>query len=86
MVNTHRYWDGGKWTNHRQAMIAVQEPEISTAPGFWAAFLFPLLGLILGITYMGKKPGDGITVITLSVVVAMGYWLVLSALLTPGGY
>lgn len=70
MVDTHRYWDGHKWTDHRQAVIASRgpQPEISTAAGYWFAFLLPLVGFILGITYLNKKPSDGIAVMVLSVL------------------
>jgi hypothetical protein len=81
MTRTLRYWNGQVWTDHRQAIIAsAPQPQISVAAGYWFAFLIPIIGFILGITYLSKKPSDGVAVMVLSVVAFTIYSTILSAL------
>lgn len=85
MVDTHRYWDGHQWTDHRQGMMRsfVPQPQVSTAAGYWCAFLLPLVGFILGITYLNRKPSDGVAVMVLSVVAFFIWAAILSAASDP---
>jgi hypothetical protein len=71
MVNTRRYWDGQKWTTHRQEKPppSVQgpattpaAPAVDEAPSNWitwgylCAVFLPPLGLIIGISRLGIEP------------------------------
>jgi hypothetical protein len=66
MVDTRRYWDGFKWTEHRQEKPADPPPagpfENDGAPSGWVTFgylfavFFPVVGLIIGISRIGIEP------------------------------
>lgn len=67
MVNTRRYWDGQKWTAHRQekpppAPVAAAAVTDEPAPSSWItwgyllAVFLPPIGLIIGISRLGSEP------------------------------
>jgi hypothetical protein len=63
MVNTRRYWDGQKWTEHRQEVAAPKVAAAEEQPasnwitaGYLCAVFLPPVGLIIGISRLGAEP------------------------------
>lgn len=81
LVNTRRYWDGQKWTEHRQevpppaARAVGRDNETRTLFrwGLAMAVLLPVAGFIIGIVLLGKRSTWGVRVIILSVLMTFFY-------------
>lgn len=89
MVNTRRYWDGAKWTEHRQekaaaaAPVVVQADEPSRAAVGWGvafAILIPFVGFFIGLALLGKRGNDGIKIVVVSVACFFLWLFILSAI------
>ncbi|SDC21749.1 Protein of unknown function [Nocardioides lianchengensis] len=75
MVDTQRYWDGKRWTDHiapatNQPPVATTEADRSglIAAGIVTSILIPIIGGIIGIVLIAKDrvgPGLGCIVIAL---------------------
>ena len=97
LVNTRRYWDGQKWTEHRLEKTAAAPPDeapaeyrtpLSTAStadketrtlfhwGIAMMILLPIIGFIIGMALLGKKPTWGVRVIIGSIMFAFIYYTV----------
>lgn len=93
LVNTRRYWDGEKWTEHRQevpppsattpaqfksplssATVADKETRTLFHWGIAMMILLPIVGFIIGIVLLGKKPTWGVRVIIGSILFAYFYF------------
>lgn len=90
MVNTRRYWDGQKWTEHRQEKVAAATPpDVAVAsepekPSGWVqlgyvfAIILPVVGVIIGLILLRTEPYWGKRVIGLSAVVFVVYVLLVA--------
>lgn len=74
MPNTRGYWDGRGWTDHL-APQAPREPDHGglVFAGVVTAALLPIVGFVIGVVLLGKKPGAGVGVLILSVL-AFVFW------------
>jgi hypothetical protein len=66
-----RYWDGAQWTEHRTDYRAApakrQASEGLVAAGYITSFLFPIVGVVIGVMLMGRDSRHGRWVLVLSV-------------------
>jgi Protein of unknown function (DUF2510) len=58
-----RYWDGAKWTEHRTDYRAAPPPkpvgEGMVAAGYILGFLFPIVGIVIGVIVMNRGNKHG---------------------------
>lgn len=88
MVDTQRYWDGQRWTDHIAPATPARDYEFDAAlaqagappehgglvaAGYITALLLPLVGFIIGIVLLWKRPGHGVAAMVLSVM-AFVFW------------
>lgn len=86
MPNTQRYWDGAAWTAHVssqsgaqiqatavQAELARPDNTALIIVGYVAAFLMPIVGLVIGLTQI-KRGGLGVVLASFAAFV---FWLAL---------
>lgn len=89
MADTQRYWNGSAWTDHiapltRPAPSPAQHPtardnEALITWGYVTAILFPIVGFIIGVVLLGRRPGHGVLCMLIAIAAAMAWY----ALLTP---
>jgi hypothetical protein len=67
-----RYWDGAGWTEHRTDYVAAppKKPvsEGMVAAGYILAFLFPIVGVVIGVIVMNRGNGHGRWILALSLL------------------
>ena len=67
-----RYWDGTRWTEDRTDYVATTpKKEVSegmVAAGYILSFLFPIVGIIIGVVVMNRGNGHGRWIIGLSLL------------------
>ena len=67
-----RYWDGTGWTEHRTDYLAApaKKPvsEGMVAAGYILAFLFPIVGVVIGVIVMNRGNGHGRWILALSLL------------------
>lgn len=73
---TQRYWNGEAWTEDR-APLEVKDDGGLIVAGWVCAFLFPLVGFIIGLVLMGKGRGDGAAIVLSSIAVTILGFLLL---------
>ena len=82
-----RYWDGTRWTEHRTDYLAEapKKPvgEGMVAAGYLTAFLFPIVGVVIGLIVMNRGNGHGRWILGLSLLF-MAAFLVIGNLDTTG--
>ena len=75
-----RYWDGRQWTEHRTDYLAAPpKPKASegmVAAGYITAFLFPIVGVVIGVMLIGRQNHHGRWIIALSVLFLVAFVLV----------
>ena len=78
IVGTQRYWDGGRWTDHRAPLEIAGRPAAASdglvVAGYVTALLLPLVGFIIGIVLLAKdRTGHGLGAILLSI---FAFWVI----------
>ena len=81
---TKRYWDGQAWTDQRLPIAEKRSPGGPEAAPGWAlvvgylgAFLFPLVGLIVGVwLFVRRAIGHGIAMVGISLLIGVGTYLI----------
>ncbi len=67
-----RYWDGGRWTedrtDYRPAPPKPKASEGMVAAGYLTAFLFPIVGVVIGVMLMGRDSRHGRWILGLSLL------------------
>jgi hypothetical protein len=67
-----RYWDGGRWTEHRTDYLAAPAPKPVSdglvAAGYIFSFLIPVVGVVIGVIVMGRKNSNGRWILALSLL------------------
>ena len=67
-----RYWDGSRWTEHRTDYRAAppkaEGGEGMVAAGYIFSFLFPIVGVVIGVIVMGRGNGNGRWILALSLL------------------
>jgi hypothetical protein len=67
-----RYWDGAEWTEHRTDYLPAppKKPvsEGMVAAGYILSFLFPIVGVVIGVIVMNRGNGHGRWILGLSLV------------------
>ena len=67
-----RYWDGAQWTEHRTDYVAAppKKPvsEGMVAAGYILSFLFPIVGVVIGVIVMNRGNGHGRWILGLSLL------------------
>jgi hypothetical protein len=67
-----RYWDGGRWTEHRTDYRAAPAPKKAgdglIAAGYIFSFLIPVVGVVIGLIVMGRKNSNGRWILALSLL------------------
>lgn len=76
-----RYWDGTRWTEHKTDYLAAQPKkavgEGMVAAGYVTSFLFPIVGVVIGLIVMnrGNKHGRwilGLSLLFIAVFIVVG--------------
>ena len=79
-TNGMRYWDGGAWTEHKtDYRAATPKPppgEGMVAAGYIFAFLFPIVGVVIGAMLIRRRSRHGRWVLALSLLLMLGFYLV----------
>jgi Protein of unknown function (DUF2510) len=74
-----RYWDGANWTENRTDYVAAppKKPasEGMVAAGYITAFLFPLIGVVIGVMLMGRDNRHGRWILAISALLMLGFLL-----------
>ncbi len=67
-----RYWDGTHWTEHRTDYLAAppKKPvsEGMVAAGYILSFLFPVVGVVIGVIVMNRGNRHGRWILGLSLL------------------
>ena len=67
-----RYWDGARWTENRTDYLAAppkkEVGEGMVAAGYLTSFLFPIVGVVIGIILMNRDNRHGRWILGLSMV------------------
>ncbi len=67
-----RYWDGTGWTEHRTDYLAAppKKPvgEGMVAAGYLTSFLFPIVGVVIGVILMNRDNKNGRWILGLSLL------------------
>jgi hypothetical protein len=67
-----RYWDGVRWTEHRTDYLAAppKKPvgEGMVAAGYLTSFLFPIVGVVIGVILMNRDNRHGRWILGLSIL------------------
>jgi hypothetical protein len=83
-----RYWDGGRWTEHRTDYLAAPAPKPVSdglvAAGYIFAFLIPVVGVVIGVIVMGRKNSHGRWILILSLLF-MAAFVAFGELADPNG-
>jgi hypothetical protein len=76
MSGTQRYWNGVSWTDYvapaaiRQVVMPSAVPDWMLGVGYAGALMLPVVGFVIGVIVASKgKPGHGVAMMVLSVVV-----------------
>lgn len=81
-----RYWDGAAWTEHQTDYLAdppkPPPSEGMVAAGYILAFLFPIIGVVIGVMLISRDSRHGRWVLGLSVLFFLGF-LVVGQLIEP---
>jgi len=94
MVDTQRYWDGAKWTEHvapraapfAPAHIVAQPPEDRSGmivAGYVLAVLFPIGGVVIGLVLPTRYAGHKAGIILLSLGAMVVYFNLITASAEP---
>ena len=75
-----RYWDGGSWTEHRTDYLAAppkkEVGEGMVAAGYITSFLFPVVGVVIGVILIGRDNRHGRWIIGLSLLFMVAFVLI----------
>ena len=78
-LKVRRYWDGQAWTDQREPVAEEGEaaPGWMLVLGYLGSFLFPLVGLLVGISLLVRRAiGHGIAMVGISIVIGVGGYLI----------
>ena len=78
-LKTKRYWDGQAWTDQRMPVAEEKKaaPGWALVVGYLGAFLFQLVGLIVGVWLLVRRAfGHGIAMIAISLLIGVGAYLI----------
>jgi hypothetical protein len=83
-----RYWDGGRWTEHRTDYLAAPAPKKASdgliAAGYIFSFLIPVVGVVIGVIVMGRKNNNGRWILALSLLFLFAF-VAISEFADPNG-
>jgi hypothetical protein len=72
-----RYWDGARWTEHRTDYVAAPaKPKASegmVAAGYILSFLFPIVGVVIGVMLISRDNRHGRWVLGLSLLFILAF-------------
>jgi hypothetical protein len=72
-----RYWDGARWTEHRTDYLATPaKPKASegmVAAGYILSFLFPIVGVVIGVILISRDNRHGRWVLGLSLLFILAF-------------
>lgn len=91
LAGTQRYWDGQRWTDNVAPLVmapprpASSDSNLETI-GWLTAFLFPIVGVVVGIILATRSNSKGVPILLVSIAVMAVVYAMLSNQATGGYY